>query len=75
MPRLAHFQVTPEDRQRLQAWVAAPLTPQKHVGRGAIVLATAEGPGHDGDHAPHRQGQGHGVALAGSVGGGWGRGV
>ena len=45
MPRLAHFQVTPEDRQRLQAWVAAPLTPQKHVGRGAIVLATAEGLG------------------------------
>ena len=30
-PRLAHFQVTPEDRQRLQALVAVPLTPQKHV--------------------------------------------
>ncbi len=45
MPRLAHFQVTPEDRQRLQALVAAPLTPQKHVWRCAIVLATAEGLG------------------------------
>ncbi len=28
---LAHFQVAPEDGQRLQALVAAPLTPQKHV--------------------------------------------
>ena len=45
MPRLAHFQVTPEDRQRLQALLAAPLTPQKHVWRCAIVLATAEGLG------------------------------
>ena len=43
MPRLAHFQVTSADRKRLQAWVAAPLTPPKHVWRCAIVRATAEG--------------------------------
>ena len=43
MSRLASYRVTPEDRQRLQALVTAPLTPQQYVWHCTIVLATAEG--------------------------------
>ena len=54
MPRLAHFQVTPEDRQRLQALVAAPLTTQKHVWRwqDRYVKAGVEGLLHDRTRPP-----------------------
>ena len=45
MPSPVKCQVPPADRTRLQALVAAPMTPQKHVWRCAIVLATAEGLG------------------------------
>ena len=44
---------------------ATPVALCHHVGHSG-------GLGHGGDYAPHRQGQGHGVAMADSVGGGWG---
>jgi transposase len=37
--------LTPEDRQRLERVVRAPLTPQKHVWRARIVLLSAAGLG------------------------------
>ena len=42
MPSPVKCQVPAADSTRLQALVAAPMTPQKHVWRCAIVLATAE---------------------------------
>ncbi len=45
MPSPVKCQVSVADRTRLQALVAAPMTPQKHVWRCAIVLATGEGLG------------------------------
>ena len=45
MPSPVKCQGPAADRIRLQALVAAPMTPQKHVWRCAIVLATAEGLG------------------------------
>ena len=45
MPSPVKCQVSVADRTRLQALVAAPMTPQKHVGRCAIALATEEGLG------------------------------
>jgi hypothetical protein len=37
--------VTPVDRRRLEAIVADRCTPQKHVWRAQIILATADGCG------------------------------
>ncbi len=39
------FSVSPEDRQRLEAIVIGPTTPQKHVWRARIVLLSADGLG------------------------------
>ena len=39
------MKVTPEDRRRLEAIVANRSTPQKHVWRASIILATADGCG------------------------------
>lgn len=38
-----HFTVSPTDRRRLEAVVAAPSSPQKHVWRSRIVLLSADG--------------------------------
>ena len=45
MTQRAAFYVSPSDRIRLEAIVANPSSPQKHVWRAKILLATADGHG------------------------------
>lgn len=60
-------EVTAAERERLESIVADRNSPQKHVWRAGIVLATADGLGHDGDHARHSEEQDGHLALAGAV--------
>ena len=62
------------DRARLEAIVADRNSPQKHVWRARIILATADGLRHRGGDAPGRGVEALRLALAGAVhGGGRGR--
>ena len=61
------IEVSAADRDRLERIVADRNSPQKHVWRARIILATAAGLRHGGDHAPGRGVQALRLALAGAV--------
>src|SRR5271155_5755422 len=51
----ANIQLSPEDRARLEGWVAGRNTPQKLVWRARHVLQSEEGAGVNGDRRTARK--------------------